>query len=145
MRFVPALIVWIAAVATMGGQQPSAVPPASPDAVTFNRDIAPIFQKHCTACHRPGQMAPMSLLTYESARPWARSIQRQVTARTMPPWSADPSIGTWANDPSLSSSEIATISRWVETGAAKGTAPAPEPPSFTDGWQIGTPDLVLAI
>ena len=144
MRLTSALLVWLAFAAATLAQQPAPAAPAADD-VTFNRDVAPIFNKHCVACHRPGQMAPMSLLTHESARPWARSIQRQVTARTMPPWSADPGIGTWANDPSLSASEIATISRWVETGAAKGTTPAPEPPSFTEGWQIGTPDLVLAI
>ena len=144
MRLTSALLVWLAFAAATLAQQPAPVAPAV-DEVTFNRDVAPIFNKHCVACHRPGQMAPMSLLTHESARPWARSIQRQVTARTMPPWSADPGIGTWANDPSLSASEIATISRWVETGAAKGTTPPPEPPSFTEGWQIGTPDLVLAI
>ena len=144
MRLTSALLVWLAFAAAALAQQPTPVAPTT-DEVTFNRDVAPIFNQHCVACHRPGQMAPMSLLTHESARPWARSIQRQVTARTMPPWSADPGIGTWANDPSLSPSEIATISRWVESGAPKGTTPAPEPPSFTDGWQIGTPDLVLAI
>ena len=101
MRLTSALLVWLAFAAATLAQQPAPVAPAADD-VTFNRDVAPIFNKHCVACHRPGQMAPMSLLTHESARPWARSIQRQVTARTMPPWSADPGIGTWANDPSLS-------------------------------------------
>ena len=145
MRFVSGLIVWAAVVATMAGQQPAAVPSASADPTTFNRDIAPIFQKHCTACHRPGQMAPMSLLTYESARPWARSIQRQVSARTMPPWGADPSVGTFSNDPSLSASEIATINKWVTEGAPRGDSAAPPAFEYSEGWQIGTPDVVLSI
>jgi hypothetical protein len=145
MRFLPATIVWAAVAATAAGQQPPAGAPASPEAATFNRDVAPILEKHCIACHRPGQMAPMSLLTYDAARPWARSIQRQVTARTMPPWGADPAIGTFGNDPSLSAEEIATINRWVADGAPRGDSPPPAPPVYTEGWQIGQPDLVLSI
>jgi hypothetical protein len=144
-RFAPALLVWVALAVTAAGRQPPAVPTAAADAVTFNRDIAPIFQKHCTACHRPGQMAPMSLLTYEAARPWARSIQRHVTARTMPPWGADPAIGTFSNDPSLSAGEIATINKWVADGAPRGDAAPPPAPEYNEGWQIGTPDVVLSI
>jgi len=146
MKATTALLLWAALVAGALAQQPGAQP-TSPAAepVTFNRDVAPILQKHCTSCHRPGQMAPMSLLTHESARPWARAIQRQVTARTMPPWGADPSIGTFANDPSLSDEEIATITRWVTDGAPRGDSPPPPPPTYTDDWQIGKPDLVLSI
>jgi mono/diheme cytochrome c family protein len=146
MKLTIAAPLWAAFVAGALAQQPAA-PPASTatDPASFNRDVAPIFQKHCTSCHRPGQMAPMSLLTYESARPWARAIQRQVAGRTMPPWSADPSIGTFANDPSLSAEEIATITRWVTDGAPRGDSPPPVPPTYTDDWQIGKPDLVLSI
>lgn len=114
-------------------------------AVTFTQDVAPILHQRCASCHRPGGMAPMSLLAYEEVRPWARSIQRQVTARTMPPWGADPSVGTFSNDPSLSAEEITTITRWVQQGGPRGEGPSPSPPAFPDEWQIGTPDLVLSI
>jgi hypothetical protein len=146
MKATTALLLWAALAAGALAQQPGA-PPSSPagDPVSFNRDVAPIFQKHCTSCHRPGQMAPMSLLTYDAARPWARAIQRQVAGRTMPPWGADPSIGTFANDPSLSAEEIATIARWVTDGAPRGESPAPAEPTYADDWQIGAPDLVLSI
>ncbi|MEZ5284061.1 MAG: hypothetical protein R2712_04475 [Vicinamibacterales bacterium] len=123
-------------------------PPPAQQAVpapTFNHDVAPILFEHCTGCHRPGEVAPMSFLTYESARPWARSMQRQVTSRQMPPWGADPKIGHFSNDPSLSAEEIATISRWVTAGAPRGDGPAPTAPAYADGWRIGTPDLVLSI
>ncbi len=112
---------------------------------TFTRDVAPIFFDHCTECHRPGQMAPMSLLTYESARPWARAILKAVTSREMPPWGADPAIGTFAHDPSLTAEEVATVARWVDAGAPKGDAPMPAAPAYSDGWQIGEPDLVLSM
>lgn len=125
-------------------QQPGLAAPAA-DTPTFSRDIAPIFFDHCTECHRPGQTAPMSLLNYESARPWSRAILKAVTSRKMPPWGADPAIGTFAHDPSLSEEEVATIARWVDAGAPKGDTPAPLPPSYPDGWQIGTPDLVLSM
>jgi hypothetical protein len=144
-RFIPALFVWAAVAAAVAGQQPADVPPVVADAVTFNRDVAPILHEHCTACHRPGQMAPMSLVTYEAARPWARSIQRQVTARTMPPWGADAAIGTFSNDPSLSAEEIAIINKWVADGAPRGMSTPPPAPAYSDDWQIGKPDLVLSI
>jgi mono/diheme cytochrome c family protein len=125
--------------------QAPATPTAAKSVVTFNRDIAPIFQKHCVSCHQAGQMAPMSLATYELARPWARAIQRNVTARTMPPWGADPSVGVFQNDPSLTAAEIATITQWVAAGAPRGDAPAVQMPPAPEGWQIGTPDMVLSI
>ena len=112
--------------------------------MTFS-DVAPILHKRCSGCHRPGQTAPMSLLTYDEARPWARSILRQVTSRRMPPWGADPAIGTFANDPSLTGDEVATIVRWVENGAPRGEAPAAPAPQYDDEWQIGTPDLVVGM
>jgi hypothetical protein len=145
MRLLVALLVWTVFVASTLAQQPAVSPPPAAEPVTFNRDVAPIFQKHCTSCHRPGQMAPMSLLTYEAARPWARSIQRQVVGRTMPPWGADPAIGTFSNDPSLSADEIATITRWVTGGAPRGDSAPPATPDYVDDWQIGKPDLVLSI
>jgi mono/diheme cytochrome c family protein len=146
MRFTSALLVWAALAAGALAQPEQAAPPVpSGTPVTFNRDVAPIFQKHCASCHRPGQMAPMSLLTYESARPWARSIQKQVTARTMPPWGADSAIGRFSNDPSLSADEIETITQWVAFGAPRGDSPAPPSADDVDDWRIGKPDLVLSI
>src|ERR1700746_3726797 len=87
-----------------------------PAPVTFSKDIAPILQKSCQNCHRPGAIAPMSLLTYQDARPWARSIKAKVTAREMPPWYVDRHIGIskFKDDPSLSDAEIATIVKWVD-------------------------------
>jgi hypothetical protein len=140
-----AVLFWALLMVTAIAEQVPPAPASGVGAVTFNRDVAPILQKHCTSCHRPGQMAPMSLLTYESARPWARSIQRQVTARAMPPWGADPTIGQFANDPSLSPQEIETISQWVVQGAARGDSPAPPAPPDNNDWQIGKPDLVVSI
>jgi hypothetical protein len=134
--------LWTLATAAAVAQQATVgTSPAQP--VTFNRDVAPILYKHCTACHRPGQSAPMSLLTYDQARPWARAMLRQVTSRTMPPWGADPAIGHFTNDPSLTHDEIEIITRWVEGGASKGDTPPPAPPVYSDEWKIGTPDLIV--
>ena len=97
---------------------PTAVAQAQPEPKpTFNKDVAPIFFEHCTTCHRPGEVAPMSLLTYKDARPWARSIATQVTKGAMPPWHADPAIGHFANARRLTDDQKATIARWVESGA----------------------------
>ena len=85
--------------------------------VTFTRDVLPILQKNCQSCHRPGQMAPMSLLTFRDARPWARSMKSKVESRQMPPWFADPAHGEFANDRSLAASDIETIAKWAESGA----------------------------
>ncbi len=140
------IVVASCVAVVVGAERPqSSGQPSVSAAVTFTRDIAPIFQKHCIACHRPGQMAPMSLLTYEAARPWARAIQRHVAARTMPPWGADPAIGTFSNDPSLSGAEIALVNKWVAAGAPRGEGTPPPAPPSVDGWRIGTPDLVLSI
>lgn len=144
MRWIPALLLSLPLAGAVATQQPASEG-AAVEAPTFTKDVAPIFIEHCAACHRPGQMAPMSLLTYDSARPWARSIQRQVTSRIMPPWGADPKIGTFANDPSLSADEIRTITRWVAAGAPRGEGTAPSPPPAADSWQIPEPDLVLSI
>src|SRR5207245_6944738 len=114
-------------------QQPGSAP------VTFSKDVAPILQKSCQSCHRPGAIAPMSLLTYQDARPWARSIKAKVTAREMPPWYIDRHIGInkFKDDPSLTESEIATIVKWVDAGAPAGNAadmPAPRQFSDVDKW-----------
>ena len=114
--------------------------------VTFARDVAPIFYKNCVECHRPTMFAPMSLVKYEDARPWAKSIKQRVVARVMPPWGADPAHGTFKNDPSLSDKDIATISAWVDAGAPKGDdKDLPAAPTFVDGWTIGKPDAVFTM
>jgi hypothetical protein len=114
--------------------------------VTFSRDVAPILYKRCVSCHRPGDIAPMSLLTYKDARPWAAAIKEAVLSRKMPPWKADPHVGKWANDPSLTSDELRTITAWVEGSKAEGDPKLmPAPPQFPEGWKIGKPDQVFAI
>src|SRR5947207_12284793 len=95
---------------------------AAPDTPTFTKDVAPILQDKCQACHREGYIAPMSLVTYEETRPFARSIKTRVAARQMPPWHIDKTVGIqhFKNDRSLSSEQIDTIVRWVDAGAPKG-------------------------
>ena len=119
---------------------------ASARDVTFSKDVAPIFFNKCTECHRPGEIAPMSLLSYDVARPWARSIREKVLNREMPPWHADPSHGEFSNDRSLTKREIDTIAAWVDTGAKEGNpADLPAAPSYVEGWSIGKPDVVLTM
>src|SRR5215831_5054577 len=113
---------------------------------TFAKEVAPILQRNCQACHRPGQAAPFSLLTYEQARPWANAIKEAVVQRKMPPWFADPQYGHFANNPSLSRSEIDTVVAWVNGGAAKGDAnELPAPKQFAEGWTIPKPDIVFQL
>ena len=121
------------------------VPVRAADApVTFTKDILPILQKNCQSCHRPGQIAPMSLLTYQETRPWARSIKAKVESRQMPPWFADPQHGRFANDRSLAQADIETLVKWVDAGTPQGD-PQDAPPPIewpADGWQI-KPDIVV--
>lgn len=113
-------------------------------APTFSKEVAPILFANCTTCHRPGEIAPMSLLTYKEARPWARAIAAAVRAGTMPPWHADPAVGHFRNARRLSDADKDTLVRWVEAGAPEGHArDLPPAPRYADGWRIGTPDVVL--
>jgi len=112
--------------------------------ITFNKDVLPIMQNRCQSCHRPGEVAPMSFLTYKDARPWAKAIREAVLTRKMPPWFADPHYGKFANDRSLSKSEMDTLVSWVDAGAPEGEAKdAPPPVEWVDGWSIGKPDAVF--
>ena len=112
--------------------------------VTFTRDVAPILYKSCVECHRPTMFAPMSLVSFDEARPWARAIKQRVVARTMPPWGADPAHGVFKNDPRLSDEDVETIAKWVDGGALKGDdKDLPAVPQFADGWTIGKPDAVF--
>jgi hypothetical protein len=111
---------------------------------TYAKDVAPIIQKNCQVCHRPGEVAPMSFMSYKEVRPWARSIREKVVTREMPPWFADPKHGEFSNDARLSPQEIETIVSWVEGGAKEGDPKdMPPNPTFTAGWQMGKPDVVL--
>jgi mono/diheme cytochrome c family protein len=141
-RLTIVALVGAAAISTtvrVDGQQPSGT-------VTFTKDVLPILQKSCQSCHRPGTVAPMSLLTYEDVRPWARAIKTRVSARQMPPWHVDRSVGEYRDDPSLSDEQIATIVKWVDAGAPRGSnTDAPPPARFAslDKWYFGEPDLVV--
>jgi len=137
------------AVVVMTPAVAAAQQPASGERqVTFTKDVAPLLQRSCVTCHRVGEMAPMSLMTYEDARPWARAIKQRVAAREMPPWHIDRAIGLqkFKNDPSLTDEEIATIVKWVDNGAPQGDPrDMPPPRQFADAsqWQIGKPDLIV--
>src|SRR5437868_7980068 len=115
-------------------------------APTFSKDVAPIFNKACVECHRPTMFAPMSLTTFDAARPWAKSIKARVVAGTMPPWGADTPHGMFKNDPRLSQQEIDTIAAWVDGGAPKGNdKDLPVAPTFAEGWSIGKPDAIFTM
>jgi hypothetical protein len=116
---------------------------AAPTSVTFNKDVLPILQKNCQGCHRPGEVAPMSLLTYQDARPWAKSIKTAVVSQKMPPWFADAKYGHFSNDRRLSAADINTLVSWVDGGAPEGDATdRPAPLTFQDGWNI-KPDVIV--
>src|SRR5678816_2740241 len=134
---------------------PSAVLAAdAPKTPTFTKDIAPIFQEKCEACHRPDSIAPMSLKTFSEVRPWVRSIKSRVEARNMPPWQIDRSVGVqkFKNDRSLNDDQYATVMKWIEAGAPQGD-PKDMPPAKTwpedQGWNFAAqfgqkePDLIV--
>ncbi|HLK51478.1 MAG TPA: cytochrome c [Bryobacteraceae bacterium] len=117
---------------------------AAPNSPTFSKDVAPILEKNCQSCHRPGEAAPFSLLTYQQARPWAKAMKQAVLERKMPPWFADPSYGHFRNDRSLPQKDIDTLISWVDAGAPEGDPKdLPKPAEFVDGWNIGKPDMVF--
>jgi hypothetical protein len=117
---------------------------ASAQTPTFSKDVAPIVFTKCAGCHRPGEVAPMSLTSFKEVRPWAGAIREKVASRVMPPWHADRAYGSFRNNPSLSQAEIDTIVGWVNAGAPEGNPKdTPGLPKFAEGWQIGKPDQVL--
>ena len=137
------LAVGLLAAAALVQTRPAST--AAPE-VTFTKDVAPILHSKCVSCHRAGEVAPMPLITYQEARPYARAIKDKVVGRVMPPWFADPTFGSFANDARLSAREIDTIAKWVDAGAPQGDAKdMPKAPQFTDGWQLGEPDLVVEL
>jgi len=132
-------IVFFIAAASLTAQQKSRVP-------TFSKDVAPILQKHCQECHRPGEIGPMSFLTYEQTRPWAAAIKAAVAQMKMPPWHADPRYGHFSNDRSLNQTQIDTFVKWANGGALQGDPKElPPPAQFTDGWGIPNPDIVFQL
>ena len=129
-----ALIAILAATSTRAADEHHAAP-------TFTKDVAPILQAKCQQCHQPNSIAPMSLITYQDTRPWARSIRERVSARQMPPWHIDQSVGVqkFKNDMSLTEAQIDTIVRWVDGGAPQGDPkdmppPPRRPPPVTTNW-----------
>ena len=145
-------IVSVGVLVAMPGVSEAQTASGTAEAVTFAKDIAPIFQRYCQECHRPDSMAPMSLLTYAGSRPWARSIRARVVAREMPPWFLDKTIGIqqFINDISLSDEQIDTIVRWVDAGAPGGNlADMPPPLQWPSGDRfrleetLGVPDHVV--
>jgi len=136
----------LVAITALGTEVPSA--PVSPDQtnlVTFNKDVLPILKTNCQTCHRPGGIAPMSLLTYENARPWAKAIKAAVLSKMMPPWFADPHYGKFRNAPKLTDADRQTLAAWVDSGAREGNAADKQAPlQWTDGWRI-KPDVVISM
>src|SRR5258708_26747968 len=121
-----------AALAATGGSTP-----------TFYKEVLPLLQKNCQECHRPGEVAPMSLMTYSDARPWAKAMKAAVLTQKMPPWFADPQYGHFANDRRLSQEEINILSAWADNGALEGDAKdKPAPKEFLSGWKL-KPDVVI--
>jgi mono/diheme cytochrome c family protein len=115
--------------------------------LSYGRDIAPILAQRCAACHRPGDIAPMALRSYDEVRPWVKSIRKAVETGVMPPWHADPSYGAWANDRRLSDAERDTLLRWIKQGAPQGPAVASAVPAdVNEGqgqWRLGAPDVAV--
>jgi hypothetical protein len=129
--------------AVLGVLMASVVAFAAEDTVTFHKDVEPILQRNCQTCHRPGQVAPMSFLTYQDVRPWAKAMKTAVITRKMPPWFADPHYGSFVNDRSLKQREIDAIAKWADSGAAEGNAKdAPPPAQWPADWFI-QPDVVV--
>jgi hypothetical protein len=140
-----ATLVWCAIVIARTGAVDGQYANKGAEGVpTFARDVAPILYKNCVGCHRPGEIAPMSLLSYEEARPWAKAIRDEVTDGTMPPWHADAPHGTFTNERSLTDGEKETIRKWANGGAPQGDpSDMPAKPAFADGWSVGKPDAVF--
>ena len=134
------------ALAGAHAQPLAAATPTSEDDPTFARDVAPLVHSRCAACHRPDGAAPFPLLTFDDVVSHARQIVAVTRKRTMPPWLPAPGVVDFAHERRLTDAELATLERWVEAGTPEGDpAQAPAPPSFPDGWQLGTPDLVVSM
>jgi mono/diheme cytochrome c family protein len=133
-------------MAGMATPDPGAIPVTKASNVTFTKDVAPIVQQHCQSCHRPGEGTPLSMLSYEEARPWAIAMKRMVVTRAMPPWFEDGHTEKFENNRSLTQAQIDTIAAWVDAGAPKGD-PKDMPPAldFVKGWTIPKPDKIYQL
>jgi hypothetical protein len=137
-------VVWAVSVATakLEGADGQSAPRAA--APTFYRDVLPILERHCQSCHREGEIGPLPLVTYDQVRPLAGAIADSVGARRMPPWFADPAVGQFLNDPSLSPNEISTVQQWAESNTPAGSPrDGPPQPEWVSGWNIPRPDMVV--
>lgn len=138
------VFVLLTAITALGTELTGPPADQSPQ-ITFNKDVLAVLQKNCQVCHRPGGVAPMSFMTYESTRPWAKAIKAAVINQKMPPWFADPHIGEFRNAPKVTSADIATLTAWADTGAFEGNpANKPPAPKWAEGWRI-KPDVVVSM
>ena len=111
---------------------------------TFYKDVLPVLERNCQSCHRAGEAAPMPLVSYQDARPWAKAIRHAVLTKKMPPWLADPSVGHFANDRTMAPAEVQTLVKWADAGAPAGNPKdARKSIEFAEGWNIGKPDVIL--
>jgi hypothetical protein len=140
---IPLLLVSLMAIQGASVRQSASVQPAPP---TFYKDVLPILQQRCQACHRTGEIAPMPLVTYDEVRPYAEKIKQKTSAREMPPWFADPCCGHFADDPSLTPGQIVTLAAWADAGSPAGNPhDAPPPRRWAKGWIIPKPDDVVTM
>jgi hypothetical protein len=129
-------VIWV--IAVLSGILRAAGPP------TFYKDVLPVLERNCQSCHRAGDAAPMALVTYQDARPWAKAMRQAVLTRKMPPWLADPAVGHFSNDRTLPPDDVETLVKWSDAGAPAGNPKdARKPVEFVDGWNIGKPDVIL--
>ena len=143
---VAALFLFLVGLSVGDTYSNSSEPTTDKATATFTKDIAPILQKRCEECHHQGGIAPMALVTYEDARPWARSIKEKVIKRDMPPFHAAGQVGRYVNDPRLTDAEIALVTKWVDAGAPKGNAKdMPAARTWKNDWVHGEPDLVVKV
>ena len=144
-RRAAALVLAVAAAACGRARSAPPVPSPTPaEPLTFNQQIAPIVYRNCAPCHRPGEAGPFSLLSYADVRKRADQIARVVASRYMPPWPPEPGYGEFVGERRLGDDQIALLQRWVREGTLEGPpSAAPAPPRFTEGWQLGPPDLVV--
>lgn len=147
-RRIAALSLLLAALLLISARQRAVVHPSPKPVVsgpTFSNEVVRIFQNNCQSCHHPNDIAPFSLMDYESAKPWAAQIKLMTKTRQMPPWKPVGSCGTFDRARVLTQSEIDTIGQWVDNGAPEGDRGLmPQPLSFDSGWTLGQPDLVLS-
>ena len=140
------VLVLLTAMTALGTEITTPAPSdQTASSATFNKDVLPVLQNNCQVCHRPGGVAPMSFMTYESTRPWAKAIKAAVVSQKMPPWFADPHVGEFRNAPKLTQADIAKLAAWVDNGAQEGNAKdKPASRQFVDGWRI-QPDVVVSM